>query len=77
MNIYKCIFLQIEALSDDGETIDGPYTIVLHVVDVNNNPPVFNQSQYSGTIREHSPPGETDLLRCWSFSKQAQGTSPS
>ncbi|XP_036414174.1 cadherin-17 [Colossoma macropomum] len=49
--------LNIEALSADDNTLDGPYTVVLQVVDVNNNPPVFTQSQYSGSIREHSPAG--------------------
>uniref|UniRef100_A0A3B1KKG3 Cadherin 17, LI cadherin (liver-intestine) n=1 Tax=Astyanax mexicanus TaxID=7994 RepID=A0A3B1KKG3_ASTMX len=49
--------LTIEALSADDEPIDGPYSVILHVTDVNNNPPVFTQSQYSGSIREHSPAG--------------------
>ncbi|XP_060756900.1 cadherin-17 [Neoarius graeffei] len=51
--------LSIGALSADGETVDGPCTVVLHVVDVNNNPPIFDQVQYSGTIREHSPAGSS------------------
>ncbi|XP_067304705.1 cadherin-17 [Pseudorasbora parva] len=49
--------LEIEALSEDGETVDGPYAVVLQVVDVNNNIPVFSESQYSGSVREHSPAG--------------------
>ncbi|XP_057196570.1 cadherin-17 [Triplophysa rosa] len=49
--------LEIEALSVDGERLDGPYGVVLHVIDVNNNPPVFSSSQYSGSVREHSPAG--------------------
>ncbi|KAK1806655.1 hypothetical protein P4O66_005163, partial [Electrophorus voltai] len=49
--------LTIEALSDDDDVLDGPYTVVLHVVDINNNPPVFDQSQYSGSLREHTPAG--------------------
>lgn len=53
-----CVFLQIEARSADGETVDGPYSVVLQVVDVNNNHPVFSESQYSGRVREHSPAGE-------------------
>lgn len=51
-------FFQIEALSEDGETLDGPVQVVLQVTDVNNNPPVFSESQYSGSVREHSPAGE-------------------
>uniref|UniRef100_A0A8C1NJ26 Cadherin 17, LI cadherin (liver-intestine) n=1 Tax=Cyprinus carpio TaxID=7962 RepID=A0A8C1NJ26_CYPCA len=49
--------LDIEARSADGETVDGPYSVVLQVVDVNNNHPVFSESQYSGHVREHSPAG--------------------
>ncbi|XP_016387488.1 cadherin-17-like [Sinocyclocheilus rhinocerous] len=49
--------LDIEARSADGETLDGPYSVVLQVVDVNNNPPVFSENQYSGRVREHSPAG--------------------
>ncbi len=55
---YVCVFLQIEARSADDETVDGPYSVVLQVVDVNNNHPVFSESQYSGRVREHSPAGE-------------------
>ncbi|KAG1947494.1 cadherin-17 [Pimephales promelas] len=49
--------LHIEARSADGETVDGPYSVVLQVVDVNNNNPVFSESQFSGRVREHSPAG--------------------
>ncbi|XP_048009767.1 cadherin-17 [Megalobrama amblycephala] len=49
--------LEIEAHSADGEIVDGPYSVVLQVVDVNNNAPVFSESQYSGSVREHSPAG--------------------
>ncbi|KAI5092270.1 cadherin-17 precursor [Silurus meridionalis] len=49
--------LYIEALSANVVTIDGPYTIVIIVEDANNNPPIFDQSQYSGSVREHSPAG--------------------
>ncbi|XP_059423900.1 cadherin-17-like [Carassius carassius] len=47
--------LDIEARSADGETVDGPYSVVLQVEDVNNNHPVFSENQYSGHVREHSP----------------------
>ncbi|GAA6098870.1 cadherin-17 [Tachysurus ichikawai] len=49
--------LNIEAHSDAGDSIDGPYTVVVHVVDVNNFPPIFSENQYSGTVKEHSPAG--------------------
>ncbi|XP_026084247.1 cadherin-17-like [Carassius auratus] len=53
----KSHHLDIEARSADGETLDGPYSVVLQVVDVNNNPPVFGENQYDGRVREHSPAG--------------------
>uniref|UniRef100_A0AAR2LTZ6 Cadherin domain-containing protein n=1 Tax=Pygocentrus nattereri TaxID=42514 RepID=A0AAR2LTZ6_PYGNA len=53
----KYLSTHIEALSADDNVLDGPYSVVLQVIDVNNNPPVFTQSQYSGSIREHSPAG--------------------
>ncbi|TRY84561.1 hypothetical protein DNTS_001309 [Danionella cerebrum] len=49
--------LSIEAHSADGDIVDGPASVVLQVVDVNNNPPVFADSQYSGRVRERSPAG--------------------
>lgn len=56
--LNMCVSLQIEARSEDGETVDGPYSVVLQVVDINNNAPVFSESQFSGRVREHSPAGE-------------------
>ncbi|RXN30406.1 cadherin-17-like protein [Labeo rohita] len=53
---------QIEAQSAEGETVDGPYSVVLQVVDVNNNAPVFSENQYSASVREHSP-AEVPFLR--------------
>ncbi|XP_076868810.1 cadherin-17 [Brachyhypopomus gauderio] len=49
--------LSIEALSGDDDVLDGPYTVILQVLDINNNPPFFDQSQYSGSVREHMPAG--------------------
>lgn len=35
----------------------GIYQVIIHVDDVNDNPPVFNQKSYSGIILENSPMG--------------------
>lgn len=35
----------------------GIYQVIIHVDDVNDNPPVFNQKAYSGLILENSPMG--------------------
>uniref|UniRef100_A0AAY4DMY1 Cadherin domain-containing protein n=1 Tax=Denticeps clupeoides TaxID=299321 RepID=A0AAY4DMY1_9TELE len=48
--------LEIEALIDD-EPVDGPYSVALNVLDVNDHAPVFSQDVYSGEVMEHSLPG--------------------
>lgn len=61
------VFFQIEAQSADGKTVDGPYSVVLQVVDVNNNAPVFSENQYSASVREHSPAGEKQTHYQWTL----------
>nr|XP_023667454.1 cadherin-17 [Paramormyrops kingsleyae] len=48
--------LQIEALADS-ETVDGPYSVTINVIDINNHRPTFNQTEYSGMVREHRAAG--------------------
>ncbi|KAM4028726.1 cadherin-17 [Anomaloglossus baeobatrachus] len=49
--------LQVKTVDGGGSTIEGPYTVTIIVVDINNNPPVFNQTEYHGAVREQSRPG--------------------
>ncbi|XP_030641250.1 cadherin-17 [Chanos chanos] len=49
--------IKIEAVSADDETVDGPYAVTLIVQDVNNNPPIFTEKVYTGSIMERKPAG--------------------
>ncbi|XP_074509842.1 cadherin-17 [Sebastes fasciatus] len=48
--------IMVEALADD-EVVDGPVYVTINVLDVNNNAPYFNQSDYTAVVRENSPAG--------------------
>ncbi|XP_039204620.1 cadherin-17 [Crotalus tigris] len=50
--------LQLEGLNQSGNRVQGPYSVIINVVDINDNPPQFNQSVYSGEVRQHSLPGK-------------------
>lgn len=47
----------MEALADD-EVVDGPVYVTINVLDINNNAPYFNQSEYTAVVRENNPAGE-------------------
>lgn len=51
--------LQIEALNED-TVVDGPISVTVNVLDINNNAPYFNQSVYTTWVREKSPAGLFD-----------------
>ncbi|XP_063155558.1 cadherin-17 [Candoia aspera] len=53
--IYR---LQVEGLNQYGNRVQGPYSIIINVVDINDNPPKFNKSSYYGKVRQHSRPGK-------------------
>uniref|UniRef100_UPI0037E79FAD cadherin-17 n=1 Tax=Semicossyphus pulcher TaxID=241346 RepID=UPI0037E79FAD len=48
--------LMVEALEDD-EVVGEPVYVTINVIDVNNNAPYFNQSDYTAVVREHSRTG--------------------
>ncbi|KAK9403158.1 cadherin-17 [Crotalus adamanteus] len=50
--------LQLEGLNQSGNRVQEPYSVIINVVDINDNPPQFNQSIYSGEVRQHSLPGK-------------------
>ncbi|NXI93401.1 CAD17 protein, partial [Psophia crepitans] len=50
--------LQVESLDENGNTVKGPYTVTIHVVDINDNPPEFDQISYSGVVRQNSRSGK-------------------
>ncbi|XP_011603960.2 cadherin-17 [Takifugu rubripes] len=48
--------MMIEALHED-TVVDGPISVTVNVLDINNNAPYFNQSVYTAWVREKSPAG--------------------
>uniref|UniRef100_A0A8C2WW55 Cadherin domain-containing protein n=1 Tax=Cyclopterus lumpus TaxID=8103 RepID=A0A8C2WW55_CYCLU len=48
--------IMVEALAED-EVVDDPVYVTIHVLDVNNNAPFFNQSIYTAVVRENNPEG--------------------
>ncbi|KAM3681316.1 cadherin-17 [Ammospiza maritima maritima] len=50
--------LQVESLDESGERVKGPYAVTIHVEDINDNPPEFNQTKYYGVVRQNSRPGK-------------------
>ncbi|KAM4688741.1 cadherin-17 [Discoglossus pictus] len=51
--------LQVRTLNHQGAVEEGPYDITIIVEDINDNFPVFNQSQYYGEVREQFRAGKT------------------
>ncbi|OXB69395.1 hypothetical protein ASZ78_004885 [Callipepla squamata] len=50
--------LQVESLDKNGEVVNGPYDVTIYVEDINDNPPKFDQTQYTGVVRQNSRPGK-------------------
>ncbi|NXC80415.1 CAD17 protein, partial [Cercotrichas coryphoeus] len=50
--------LQVESLDESGSRVKGPYAVTIHVEDINDNPPEFNQTEYTGVVRQNSRPGK-------------------
>ncbi|XP_054477494.1 cadherin-17 [Anoplopoma fimbria] len=48
--------IMVEALADE-EVVEGPVYVTINVLDINNNAPVFNQSEYTAVVRENNPAG--------------------
>ncbi|XP_071772931.1 cadherin-17 [Centroberyx gerrardi] len=44
----------VEALVDS-EVVEGPVSVTINVLDVNNHAPSFNQTDYAAMVRENSP----------------------
>ncbi|NXW93498.1 CAD17 protein, partial [Alopecoenas beccarii] len=50
--------LQVESLDENGNVVKGPYTITIHVEDINDNPPEFEKTKYTGVVRQNSRTGK-------------------
>ncbi|NXI79520.1 CAD17 protein, partial [Rhipidura dahli] len=49
--------LQVDCLDESGRVVKGPYTVTIHVEDINDNPPEFDLKKYFGVVRQNSRPG--------------------
>ncbi|KAJ7339000.1 hypothetical protein JRQ81_012902, partial [Phrynocephalus forsythii] len=50
--------LEITGLNEKGERVQGPYSVLIKVEDINDNPPQFDQQQYFGVVRQNSRAGK-------------------
>ncbi|KAM9198565.1 cadherin-17 [Dugong dugon] len=50
--------LQVAALDAHGATVEGPVPITIEVKDINDNRPMFLQSNYEGSVRQNSRAGK-------------------
>ncbi|NXH19535.1 CAD17 protein, partial [Bucco capensis] len=50
--------LQVESLDEKGNRVEGPYAVTIYVEDVNDHPPEFDQTKYTGVVRQNSRPGK-------------------
>ncbi|KAH0617566.1 hypothetical protein JD844_015956 [Phrynosoma platyrhinos] len=50
--------LQVEGLDVNGQRVKGPYSIIINVKDINDNPPEFDQKKYYGVVRQNSRAGK-------------------
>ncbi|KAM6126168.1 cadherin-17 [Pterocles gutturalis] len=50
--------LQVESLDEKGNVVKGPYAVTIYVEDINDNPPQFDQTKYTGVVRQNSRPGK-------------------
>ncbi|XP_068020394.1 cadherin-17 [Melanerpes formicivorus] len=50
--------LQVESLDEEGAVVEGPCAVTIYVLDINDNPPKFDQPQYTGVVRQNSRPGK-------------------
>ncbi|XP_010286744.1 PREDICTED: cadherin-17, partial [Phaethon lepturus] len=52
------VCVTVESLDEKGNTVKGPYAVTIHVEDINDNPPEFDQAKYTGVVRQNSRPGK-------------------
>ncbi|NP_001186424.2 cadherin-17 precursor [Gallus gallus] len=50
--------LQVEILNKNGDVVKGPCAVTIYVEDINDNPPKFDQAQYTGVVRQNSRAGK-------------------
>lgn len=56
IDFYK---LQVSTTDFAGNLVEGPVTLVITVIDQNDNRPIFKETRYTGEVLEGSPTGTT------------------
>lgn len=65
---FSFLHQQLAALDSQGNIVEGPVPITIEVKDINDNRPMFLQSNYEGWVRQNSRPGnkqEPDYVCRW------------
>lgn len=52
----------MEILNKNGDVVKGPCAVTIYVEDINDNPPKFDQAQYTGVVRQNSRAGNHNNL---------------
>lgn len=56
INVF-CMQFQAHAVADGSGNAETPMEVIVHVIDQNDNSPVFTNSTYLGEVAEASPKG--------------------
>ncbi|KAL2088812.1 hypothetical protein ACEWY4_015711 [Coilia grayii] len=49
--------LMVYGTTEDGKAVDEPMEVIIHVIDMNDNKPVFQQDLFLGSVNETTPVG--------------------
>ncbi|TSK49682.1 Protocadherin-16 [Bagarius yarrelli] len=58
---HPSLLVVIEAFDSGKPSLTGVTTVQVHMLDVNDNAPVFHQTEYRAAVSEDEPPGSTIL----------------
>ncbi|XP_072108032.1 cadherin-17 [Mobula birostris] len=50
--------LQIEGLNEEKKVVEGPVTVTIVIQDINDNVPMFTETEYKGVVWQNSRPGK-------------------
>ncbi|KAK1784616.1 hypothetical protein P4O66_003270 [Electrophorus voltai] len=65
--------LQVSTTDMSGKLVEGPVDLDVHVIDQNDNRPIFREPHYSGEVLEGSPTVHTDKRMCSAVSTAVHG----
>lgn len=61
--IMLCISFQLVYEAAEDGTIDTRLAILIIVLDINDNPPVFSKEEYTATLNESQTQGKTYCIK--------------